>query len=184
VSPGRWAPCVDPELREGEAPSEPPVPPHGSDGASPSPGFVRPLLLVPQVAGSLDHRLEAALCRLLARGHERVCIIGSDSPTLPVSLVTDAFAALTTAEFVLVPAQDGGFVLLGARACPPRLLAGIDWSTDRVCDQARVRLERWGSVEVLDAAYDVDTLADLQRLAADPELERCPSTRAALRLFF
>src|SRR5205823_1305655 len=104
------------------------------------------LSLRAQPHDSLGVRLEAALGDLLTRGNERVCVVGSDSPTLPVRRIEEAFAALESAEFVLVPAVDGGFVLLGARRCPHGLLAGIEWSTDRVYAQAHDRLSRYGSV--------------------------------------
>jgi hypothetical protein len=147
-----------------------------SNPARVGPGPARGLALVSQVAGPLDLRIETALRALLAQGHDRICVIGSDSPTLPRARFRQAYAALADADFALAPAHDGGFVLLGARTCPPGLLAGIAWSTGHTASQTRARLERHGSVAILEPWYDVDTLADLRRLSTDPGLAECPFT--------
>jgi glycosyltransferase A (GT-A) superfamily protein (DUF2064 family) len=155
----------------------------GSDspvGASVDGSARKSLRLIPQAAGLLEDRLESALRALLAHADGRVCVIGSDSPTLPRTRIEQAVESLRDVDFALVPAADGGFTLLGARIFPSGLLAGVEWSTDRVFEQTLTRLSESGAVRVLEPWYDVDTPEDLLRLAADPELARCPETRIAL----
>jgi glycosyltransferase A (GT-A) superfamily protein (DUF2064 family) len=66
---------------------------------------------------------------------------------------------------VLVPALDGGFVLLGLRRCPPGLLAGLRWSHDQVLHDTLERLSTHGlSKETLPAMADIDTPDDLHHL--------------------
>jgi uncharacterized protein len=74
---------------------------------------------------------------------------------------------------VLGPAEDGGYVLIGARRVPPRLFEGIAWGTPGVYAATVQRLEaagcRWRALRVL---WDVDRAQDLERLTA----LRLPST--------
>ncbi|GIS60170.1 MAG: hypothetical protein CM1200mP2_23950 [Planctomycetaceae bacterium] len=46
-----------------------------------------------------------------------------------------AFEALDSADVVLVPSDDGGYVLVGQRREVPELFDRIDWSTSRVSNR-------------------------------------------------
>jgi uncharacterized protein len=115
-----------------------------------------------------------------------VAALGSDHPTLPVARIEEAFARVERgADVVLGPADDGGYYLIALQrsALFPRLFADIEWSTERVL---AATLERAGElnlrVELLESGSDVDTPADLARLAEsmrDGDLG-CPRTRALL----
>ena len=97
-------------------------------------------------------------------------LIGSDCPALqPAHLIAAASALLAEEgagnDAVLIPADDGGYVLIGLRSPQPRLFAGVDWGSARVMAQTRQRLAelrlRWAE---LPALWDVDRPADLTRL--------------------
>ena len=68
----------------------------------------------PQPEGDLGVKLGAFLDEGLAR-FDRVVVIGTDSPSLPVEFVERAFAVLHERDCVLGPATDGGFYLIGLR---------------------------------------------------------------------
>ncbi|MQM30903.1 MAG: hypothetical protein CRU78_10415, partial [Candidatus Accumulibacter phosphatis] len=72
-------------------------------------------------------------------------------------------------DAVFIPAEDGGYVLLGLRCPQPGLFEGVDWGSERVMAQTRQRLLalglRWCE---LPALWDVDRPADLTRLATLP----------------
>ncbi|MBV9734629.1 MAG: TIGR04282 family arsenosugar biosynthesis glycosyltransferase [Acidisphaera sp.] len=114
---------------------------------------------------SLLHAAQA----LFARGYGAVCLLNSDSPTLPVQVLRDAAAALARpGRAVLGPAEDGGYYLLGMRAGHARLFADIAWSTGEVAGQTRARAAELGlEVVTLPTWYDVDDRASLRRLIAD-----------------
>jgi rSAM/selenodomain-associated transferase 1 len=141
------------------------------------------LELVPQGEGDLGARLERALTRELGRGP--VVIIGSDAPTLPRAELHRALAALVDHDFVVGPARDGGYWLIGARVLPPPdLFRDIAWSTPEVLPRTLERL-RGCSLLVLGEHDDVDTGDDLARL--QEELARldstvAPATRRALAI--
>jgi rSAM/selenodomain-associated transferase 1 len=138
--------------------------------------------LVAQCEGDLGARMAAAIAAGLGEA-ERVCIIGSDSPTLAPTQIAAAFARLDTADLVLGPAEDGGYWLIGARRPLGAVLADTAWGTASVLATTRARAEQAGlRVALAELHWDVDEPPDLERLgqvlAAEPAL--APATRNAL----
>ena len=141
-----------------------------------------------QEGDDLGERLYRALSEAAADA-SAVAALGSDHPTLPLELVHLAFAKVEGgADVVLGPAEDGGYYLIALRAgapdaVPRRLFAGVEWSTERVLPATLERCRELGlAAELLPAAADVDTPADLRRLAqrmAGGDLG-CPRTRELL----
>jgi hypothetical protein len=95
-------------------------------------------------------------------------LIGSDIPDLPAAYVRDAFARLESgADVVLGPAEDGGYYLIGLRAPQPGLLRGVPMSTPTVlADTLALAREQGLRADLLPPWSDIDTIADLQQLAA------------------
>lgn len=93
-------------------------------------------------------------------------LIGSDCPVLTPALLRRCQAALTSVDAVFLPAEDGGFALVGLNRPEPRLFAGIDWGTDRVMAQTRRRAAEldW-QLACPAVVWDVDRPEDLPRLA-------------------
>lgn len=94
-------------------------------------------------------------------------VIGTDCPTLTAAHLREAARQLAGHDVVLLPAEDGGYVLVGAARPLPELFAGVVWGTERVMAQTRENLRaaglRWCEPATL---WDVDRPADLDRLAA------------------
>lgn len=133
------------------------------------------LRLVAQGEGDLGARLDRALNHLLSGGAKAAALIGSDSPDLPPSLVAAAFAALREDDLAVIPAADGGYVLIGARTCRPEIFHDIPWSTAQVWPATRQKAARLGlSCRVVGNWEDIDDLAALQRL-----IHRSPDSRTA-----
>jgi hypothetical protein len=124
--------------------------------------------LEPQSAGDLGHRMADYFRAAFQRGCERVVLIGSDSPTLPPTVVTDAFERLATDSVVLGPSADGGYYLVGAAGSVPPIFGEVEWSTGSVWDQTRRQLAAARiPYAQLPLWYDVDNVDDLRRLAAE-----------------
>src|SRR5262249_49411821 len=94
-------------------------------------------------------------------GAASVVVVGTDSPTLPVEHVEQAFVELEDADVVLGPAFDGGYYLVSCGPRRPPIFEGMAWSTDRVLADTVAALAdpRW-RLAVLPPWYDVDTPAD------------------------
>ena len=105
---------------------------------------------------------------LFRRGHSAVCVLNSDSPTLPTGCLVAAAQGLAVAPVVLGAADDGGYYLLGMTALHAGLYAGIEWSTELVAAQTRTAAAGLGlAMRELPVWYDVDDAASLRRLLDD-----------------
>ncbi|MBO0765663.1 MAG: TIGR04282 family arsenosugar biosynthesis glycosyltransferase [Hyphomicrobiaceae bacterium] len=123
--------------------------------------------LIETGAPTLGDCLRDAAAALLSAGNDTVCLINSDSPTLPVGYLVTAATVLAAASdrIVLGPSTDGGYYLIGMGRLHVALFDDIAWSTDRVLAQTLERAEALGlSVLVLPTWYDVDTAQTLRAL--------------------
>ena len=126
-------------------------------------------LLVPQRGDGFGERLLFTVEDLLRCGFGSVCLIDSDSPTVPTGEFARAARALAEDECaVLGRSDDGGYYLLGVRAAHARLFEDIRWSTEVVGEQTAERARELG-LRVVELArwYDVDDAGSLTRLRAE-----------------
>jgi rSAM/selenodomain-associated transferase 1 len=123
--------------------------------------------LLPQRGDKFGERLYFAVEDLYKCGFDSVCLIDSDSPTVPAENFAEAVELLSTTEdrVVLGPSDDGGYYLIGVKKSYRHLFEQIDWSTERVLNQTIQRATEIGiEVKLLPAGYDVDDDASLRRL--------------------
>ena len=119
-----------------------------------------PIVLKQQPDGDLGDRMLGAI----AAQNGPTLVIGTDCPALTPEHLRTAAAALDDADAVLIPAEDGGYVLIGTRAIHPELFSGIAWGTSSVLAETRARMAALGLTAIeLAALWDVDTEADLTR---------------------
>ena len=154
------------------APGTPCIPADGNIPASPGvEGFGRCLLHATQ--------------EMFARGHAAVCVLSSDTPTLPTTVLARAACLLLDGDdrrIALGACDDGGYYLLGMRALHARLFADIAWSTDTVADATRDRAAALGlDLIELSPWYDIDDAASLARLVTDDTGYAAPWTRGAIQ---
>jgi rSAM/selenodomain-associated transferase 1 len=123
--------------------------------------------LLETVAPTLGECLFHASAMFLEAGHAAVCLINSDSPTLPVGYLIAAATALAAAgdRVVLGPSTDGGYYLIGLKRPHAEVFENIAWSTDQVFVQTRMRATALGlPIVELPTWYDVDDAEALQVL--------------------
>ncbi len=123
--------------------------------------LLQKIALKRQPEGDLGARMLGAM----AAGTGPVLMIGTDCPAFtPEHLRAAANALRDGADVVLIPAEDGGYVLIGARQPWPELFVAINWGTSSVLDETRARVAALGLASIeLDALWDIDTEADLAR---------------------
>ncbi len=127
-------------------------------------------LIFAQEGADFGARLHHAFATAAAHGAERIVLIGTDSPSLPISIIEQAFARLDDQHIdgVIGPCSDGGWYLLGLRQPHAALFHDIAWSTEVVYQQTLERAAAAGlRLESLPTWYDIDTEADLARLHSD-----------------
>ena len=146
--------------------------------------------LLAQRGASLGERLCNATDDLLTQGYNSVCLINSDSPTLPKSILIRAMELLASDgdRVVLGAAEDGGYYLIGLKHAHRNLFREIAWSTSDVLARTRERAEGIDlPVEMLPSWYDVDDADTLKQLCEELFLHKslngsylAPHTRAFL----
>jgi len=143
-----------------------------------------------QRGAHLGERLCNATEDLLQQGYGAVCLINSDSPTLPGSILIRAVESLATGgeRVVLGAAEDGGYYLIGLKHAHRNLFNEIAWSTSDVLARTKQRAAEIDlPVELLPPWYDVDDAETLDRLCEElfstsslTEAYPAPHTRAFL----
>jgi len=147
--------------------------------------------LLPQRGDEFGERLYFAVEDLFKCGFDSVCLIDSDSPTVPAENFEQAVELLSTSEdrVVLGPSDDGGYYLIGMNKPHRHLFEQIDWSTERVLNQTMQRATEIGiEVKLLPTGYDVDDDASLRRLCNElltdtTSADIAPHTREFLASF-
>ena len=126
--------------------------------------------LLAQRGTSLGERLCNATDDLLREGYGAVCLINSDSPTLPKSILIRAVKSLSAEgdRVVLGAAEDGGYYLIGLKRAHRNLFNGIAWSTSDVLARTTQRAAEIDlPVELLTSWYDVDDAESLNQLCEE-----------------
>ena len=122
-----------------------------------------------QTGATLGDRLSMAFSeRFFFHRTDKIIAIGVDDPLLPRTLIDHAFALLDSCEYVIGPAQDGGYYLFGCRALSfePEVFKGIEWGTQTVLSETIRRISATQrTCALLPERFDIDTADDLERYA-------------------
>jgi len=126
--------------------------------------------MIAQREGDFGVRLLGATRDLFSVGFAAVCLVDSDSPTLPFHYLQDLATFLKEPKdrMVIGPCLDGGYYALGLRRAHQRLFEDITWSTDRVYGETVERSKEINLTAItLPAWYDVDDRLSLNRLLSE-----------------
>lgn len=129
-----------------------------------------------QSGGDLGARMLAAF-----EAEAPLLLMGSDAPAItPEDLRACARALGEHADAVFLPAEDGGYALVGARRPIPEIFTGMTWGDDRVMASTRARLTAlglaWAEPRVV---WDVDRPEDYERLVAEAPAFALPTATRA-----
>lgn len=126
------------------------------------------IVQVPQRGGELGERMGNVFIDHFADGFSKIVMIGSDAPDLPLEFIDETFTALADHDAVLGPACDGGYYLIGFRQerFSTQIFDGLPWSTPELFPQQLKQIREQGlAVYILPPWQDIDTLADLKKMA-------------------
>ena len=132
----------------------------------------RPLAM--QTGTTLGDRLSMAFSeRFFFHRTMKIIDIGVDDPSLDRELLDHAFALLDSCEWVLGPAADGGYYLIGCRAASfsSEVFMDIEWGTASVlaATLAKIR-DSTSSVALLPERRDIDEAEDLRTYQSKGEV--------------
>ncbi|MBY0498414.1 MAG: DUF2064 domain-containing protein [Nitrosomonas sp.] len=141
-----------------------------------------PVTVMPQVTGNLGQRLNALDRALRVQGDEQLVFIGSDAPGLTSVDYDAACGALQHHDIVLMPALDGGVVLMANRCAWPNLSV-LPWSSDYLgISLIDICRNAGKSVRTIKQGQDVDELKDLIKLRNLLRQDKRPARRMLLEL--
>lgn len=121
------------------------------------------LVLRQQSDGDLGKRMFDAL----SDHADGALLIGSDCPEMDTQLLTRAAEALNDHDVVLLPSEDGGYVMIGQRTAHPAPFSDMRWSHAEVTEHTRQRVVAAGlSLWIGPTLWDVDEPEDLVRFRA------------------
>ena len=121
--------------------------------------------LAAQPAGDLGARMLHAFA---VAASAPLLLVGTDCPSITVTHLQACAAALAEgADTVFLPAEDGGYGLVGLNRPVPEIFSDMVWSTSLVMEETRTRLRRLGlSWREPAVIWDVDEPADAKRLSS------------------
>ncbi|PJZ44352.1 TIGR04282 family arsenosugar biosynthesis glycosyltransferase [Leptospira brenneri] len=116
-----------------------------------------------QAVGDLGKKMEVAFHNELQEGTGKVLIIGTDCPFVTKEILLDAYQRLDNSDFVIGPAKDGGYYLLGMKKFSPFVFQSIPWSTSEVLSLTMTSIEKNNQTfSLLAELCDIDDLDDLK----------------------
>ncbi|MBI5048891.1 MAG: TIGR04282 family arsenosugar biosynthesis glycosyltransferase [Deltaproteobacteria bacterium] len=138
------------------------------------------ILVTPQKGKDLGERLANIFSLLFLKGYNKVAIIGTDSPDLPVEFIKKSFAMLIgIVNLVIGPAEDGGYYLIAMSKDCRQIFKDIPWSTNMVFEKTIEKAQKAGlKSDILPIWYDVDDINNLKTLWSNTRLN-IPETKTS-----
>ena len=116
-----------------------------------------------QYGADLGLRMLHAFEEGFKEGYQQIIVIGSDLYDLNQNELENAFNALNQHDYVVGPAEDGGYYLLGMKHLKPELFQNKNWGTSSVLKDTLINLEN-ESLQLLPQKNDVDYYEDIQNI--------------------
>lgn len=120
-----------------------------------------PFIRKKQEGDDLGERMANAFQSAFSEGFERVVIIGSDLYEIHTNDLEQAFQLLREKDYVIGPAADGGYYLLGMNQFTPELFKNKAWGTDAVLAATMSDL-KGQNLQRLPIRNDVDVYEDIR----------------------
>lgn len=114
-----------------------------------------------QQGADLGERMMNAFKEGFESGYSNIIIIGSDLYDLSTNNIEKAFESLETSDYVLGPAVDGGYYLLGMKSLNSEVFKNKTWSTDSVLEQTLENIKN-DKTTILEERNDIDHYEDLE----------------------
>jgi rSAM/selenodomain-associated transferase 1 len=117
-----------------------------------------------QVGNDLGQRMEYAFEAGFANGYQNIIIIGSDMYDLTQKDIENAFMALASHEYVIGPAEDGGYYLFGMKSLNSQVFKNKTWGTETVLKDTLKNIQK-ENLKLLEERNDIDYYEDIKDIA-------------------
>ncbi|WP_234387017.1 TIGR04282 family arsenosugar biosynthesis glycosyltransferase [Aquimarina sp. Aq78] len=117
-----------------------------------------------QIGDDLGQRMEYAFAAGFANGYQNIIIIGSDMYDLTQKDIENAFLALTSHEYVIGPAEDGGYYLFGMKSLNSQVFKNKTWGTETVLKDTLNNIQK-ENLKLLEERNDIDYYEDIKDIA-------------------
>ncbi len=114
-----------------------------------------------QEGNDLGERMLNAFTEGFDDGYTEIVIIGSDIYDLTAKDIEQSFELLEQKDFVVGPAEDGGYYLLGMRKLNSEIFHNKKWGTSSVLEDTLIHLEH-ETMALLEPRNDVDVYEDIK----------------------
>ncbi|WP_231563295.1 TIGR04282 family arsenosugar biosynthesis glycosyltransferase [Salegentibacter sp. Hel_I_6] len=114
-----------------------------------------------QQGEDLGEKMENAFREAFKHNYEKVIIIGSDLYDIVQNDLENAFLELEKNDFVIGPAKDGGYYLLGMKSLIPELFKNKKWSSSSVLSDTLKDLKN-KKIKLLETRNDIDEFHDIK----------------------
>ena len=109
----------------------------------------------------LGAKMQHAFTEVFGMGYQKAIIIGSDMYDINTQDLEDAFLTLEHNNFVVGPAQDGGYYLLGMKQLKSSLFKNKKWGTQSVLEDTIQDLTK-ETLSILPEKNDIDYFEDIK----------------------
>ncbi len=116
-----------------------------------------------QKGNDLGERMYNAFKSGFQEGYKKIIIIGSDIYDLNTEIIEEAFKEMENSDFVIGPAADGGYYLLGMKSLNKEIFYNKHWGTDKVLEDTLNNLNH-KKVKLLQTKNDIDVYEDLKSI--------------------
>lgn len=116
-----------------------------------------------QTGADLGEKMSNAFQEGFSNKYEKIVIIGSDLYDLETKDIQEAFLQLEKSDYVIGPAKDGGYYLLGMKKFTPKIFQQINWSSSTVLEET-LQLLKNKKVVLLQEKNDIDTIEDIKHI--------------------
>lgn len=124
--------------------------------------FSQKFHLKQQIGSDLGERMYNALEQEL-HNYSKVILYGVDCPEIDEYCFNQVSDLLEHYEVVLIPAMDGGYVLIGSSIADKRIFESIEWGSEKVLGQTVEKLKQLNyHYCVLEPKLDIDEPEDLK----------------------
>lgn len=113
----------------------------------------------------LGNRMQNAFEELFQQGYQKIIIIGSDLYDLNATIVNEAYNYLSNHDFVIGPAEDGGYYLLGMTQMEKTIFSNKEWGTATVLESTLQDLSN-KKIKLIEELNDIDVFEDIENIEA------------------